>query len=232
MTVRSKLKRILGVEIWKIYQYYFHGFENYGKEKIMVVCPFHSDTMPSMMVDFERGFAYCFSCLKSWDALEFVKQKEGVGVRKALIKLAQIINLEVSQAEISEMCERMVGKKYTLSTEETDKVQEEKLIKLALNIISWEFSHKIIGKVPGWRKFNHYIEDVYEELDALLGQPMTTKNLDKIKDLSRRKREWLLELIPRLNRDYEKLKREGQQERTGEFLGIPEEDLGCDGNPV
>ena len=222
MTVRSKLRKLLGADIGKVHQFYSLGLSG-NRQKEMVVCPFHSDTMPSMLVDYDRNFCYCFSCQKSWDALEFVKQKDGIGVKKALLRLAEIVNLDVSQAELDEMCERMSGRKYTLSTEEADTIKEEKLRRLALNVIALEFGHRLGGRVPGWEIFGHYIDSVYDEFDEIMRQQMTIKKLDKIKDTARQRREWLLQLIPRLNEAYERMKREVQQERTGEFLGVAED---------
>ena len=41
-----------------------------------IVCPFHEDVNPSMMVDLKEGRWFCFGCNLSGDAIEFVKLME------------------------------------------------------------------------------------------------------------------------------------------------------------
>lgn len=45
-----------------------------GNEHIM--CPFHKDINPSMLVNLTKGNYYCFGCESSGDALKFVQQME------------------------------------------------------------------------------------------------------------------------------------------------------------
>ena len=41
-----------------------------------IVCPFHADQNPSMLVDLSDGRWFCFGCQKSGDAQSFVKLME------------------------------------------------------------------------------------------------------------------------------------------------------------
>ena len=41
-----------------------------------IVCPFHDDVNPSMLVNLEDGSWFCFGCQRSGDAAQFVKQME------------------------------------------------------------------------------------------------------------------------------------------------------------
>jgi hypothetical protein len=218
-TALGKLKKLLGVNFRLVYQYYFRGDRIEGKNKLMVICPFHPDTTASLAVDFEKGFAYCFSCAKSWDALEFVKDKEKVGIRGALRKLAKIINLEITEPEIVECCV-LLGKGHIEPTEEEQRiVDQRRLEKLAYRIMSWEFGHKA-ERISGARNFNHYIQFCYDEFERVMYGGMTARKLDEIKDKVRSYLIWLNELLPILEENYQRLQREGQQERTGEFLGV------------
>lgn len=64
-----------GTELARVLTYY--GLAPYslqGTEKI--VCPFHQDVNPSMIVDFDSGTWYCFGCNESGDAVRFVKLLE------------------------------------------------------------------------------------------------------------------------------------------------------------
>lgn len=56
--------------------WYYGLIENVSSGKDSILCPFHSDINPSMMVDFESGGFYCFGCQEAGDALKFVQKME------------------------------------------------------------------------------------------------------------------------------------------------------------
>jgi len=47
------------------------------------LCPFHKEKTPSFTVNDEKGLYHCFGCNAGGDAIEFVKQIEGVSFREA-----------------------------------------------------------------------------------------------------------------------------------------------------
>jgi hypothetical protein len=60
-----------GRELAKVLWYY--GLIPTVDEAVQkIVCPFHSDVNPSMMIDLQKGMWYCFGCGKSGDARKFV----------------------------------------------------------------------------------------------------------------------------------------------------------------
>lgn len=65
-------------------------------DKMKVMCPFHGDKIPSMSIDFSRGFFYCFGCNEHGDAEKFVKkiekQERGLNDLAALKVYGNIIN--------------------------------------------------------------------------------------------------------------------------------------------
>lgn len=62
-----------GEKLAKVLNYY-GLFENCSNYKI--ICPFHEDKNPSMVVDLVEGKYFCFGCYCSGDALKFVMQME------------------------------------------------------------------------------------------------------------------------------------------------------------
>ena len=44
--------------------------------QMKIMCPFHGDKNPSMSVNFDNGFFYCFGCTEHGDAESFVKKLE------------------------------------------------------------------------------------------------------------------------------------------------------------
>lgn len=60
-----------GEDLAKVLTYY--GYVPEASNNIeKIVCPFHSDVNPSMVVDFSEGKWYCFGCGLSGDAVKFV----------------------------------------------------------------------------------------------------------------------------------------------------------------
>ncbi len=59
-----------GKELAKVL-HYFGLLEGSGEFKI--ICPFHDDINPSMLINLNDGIFHCFGCQKSGDALAFVK---------------------------------------------------------------------------------------------------------------------------------------------------------------
>lgn len=57
-------------------------------ERGFAICPYHDDTKPSMLV--RNGFAYCFSCNTSKDAIALVMDTEKLSFPQAVKKLCKI----------------------------------------------------------------------------------------------------------------------------------------------
>ncbi|MEF2143981.1 MAG: DNA primase [Desulfovibrionaceae bacterium] len=55
----------------------------------MGVCPFHQETKPSMSVNEQEGFFYCFGCQASGDVIDFYKRINGIEFTEALEQLAR-----------------------------------------------------------------------------------------------------------------------------------------------
>lgn len=54
----------------------------------MGACPFHQETKPSMSVNEQEGFFYCFGCQASGDVIDFYRRVNGLEFRDALEQLA------------------------------------------------------------------------------------------------------------------------------------------------
>ncbi|MBA8766776.1 DNA primase [Wolbachia pipientis] len=59
------------------------------------LCPFHNEKTPSFSVSNTKGLYYCFGCLASGDAFEFISQTEGLSFKEALEKLASVTGVEL-----------------------------------------------------------------------------------------------------------------------------------------
>lgn len=78
-----------GKELAKVLHYY--GLLE-GSEQFKIICPFHKDLNPSMMINLELGTFFCFGCSVSGDAFKFVTLMEpDLDDLRACIKYYKII---------------------------------------------------------------------------------------------------------------------------------------------
>lgn len=92
--------------------------ELYGLEsnrKGQILCPFHTDTNPSLKLYDEvgKGF-YCFACQAGGSVIDFVMLYESIDFTEAVKKLGDYLNLDgTSQSEFSQRRqEREQQRKY------------------------------------------------------------------------------------------------------------------------
>lgn len=57
------------------------------------ICPFHSDTKPSMSVSDSKGIFKCFSCGAAGDAITFVQNFNNIDFKEAIIEIADFLGL-------------------------------------------------------------------------------------------------------------------------------------------
>jgi DNA primase len=61
----------------------------------MGACPFHQETKPSMSVNDDEGFFYCFGCQASGDVIDFYSRINGLEFRESLEQLAAEVGIEI-----------------------------------------------------------------------------------------------------------------------------------------
>ena len=67
-----------GKELAKVL-FYYGLIPDVNTSEYKIVCPFHEDMNPSLIVNLEKGTWYCFGCNKSGNAFDFV---EGIEVKR------------------------------------------------------------------------------------------------------------------------------------------------------
>ena len=88
--------RIGGRELAKVL-YYYGLIPDVSSSEQKIVCPFHDDINPSVVINFEHGSWYCFGCNKSGNAFDFVEgieNKKGVKGIKLLFRFFEILHSE------------------------------------------------------------------------------------------------------------------------------------------
>ncbi|MGI9542123.1 MAG: DNA primase [Cyclobacteriaceae bacterium] len=71
-------------------------------QNMWACCPFHDEKTPSFSVSPTKGIYKCFGCGKAGDAIEFVKEIEGLDYLEAMKYLAGKYGIEIEEAEFSE----------------------------------------------------------------------------------------------------------------------------------
>lgn len=84
-----------GKELAKVLHYY--GMLE-GDSEFKIVCPFHEDTEPSMVINLDSGIYYCFGCGKSGDAFSFVKnlypKRDGVACLRKYFRILKSMKVK------------------------------------------------------------------------------------------------------------------------------------------
>jgi DNA primase len=68
---------------------------NHGQNNFKCVCPFHDDHNPSMLINEQKGIAWCFVCNSGGGIFKFVQQIENCDFPEALRILAEKANVEL-----------------------------------------------------------------------------------------------------------------------------------------
>lgn len=71
-----------------------HQLIRKGRE-FVALCPFHSDSKPSLNIVDDKGFYHCFACGAHGDVIKFVMESEGLGFMEAVEQLAGLAGMEV-----------------------------------------------------------------------------------------------------------------------------------------
>lgn len=125
--------------------------------KYMCHCPFHKDNSPSMKI-YEKSF-YCFSCNRTGDLIEFVKQYFNLNFQEAMEKINFDFNLGLKT-------KGRISKKRLLE------IQKEKELK---NKQQEYKRQKIIKKLI--EASNHY--RIYNNIINILNKQITIENWEE-----------------------------------------------------
>ncbi|MDD3312039.1 DNA primase [Pseudodesulfovibrio sp.] len=82
----------------------------------MGACPFHQETKPSMSVNDEEGFFYCFGCQASGDVIDFYGRINGLDFREALEQLAAEAGIELGNVAPDPQAAERKARKNLLMT--------------------------------------------------------------------------------------------------------------------
>lgn len=143
---------------------WFYGLiGNVDAEEQKIICPFHEDANPSMIVNLKQGSYYCFGCHESGDALKFVQKMEKMRSKsndlQGCKKFFQILK--------SDECSRI----------RIQRVEKVKKTSKQMYAEAYDYFHGL-SKV-NWRKKSD-LDEVNEVRSYMLKRGFTTSTLNKI----------------------------------------------------
>jgi DNA primase len=71
-----------------------------GREAV-TLCPWHNDKNPSLTINDEKGFCFCFVCQTGSDGIGFIQEKFGLSFADTIIKIARSHEVEVIYEDLN-----------------------------------------------------------------------------------------------------------------------------------
>jgi DNA primase len=137
-------------------------------------CPFHDDSNPSMAVNQDKQFFYCFVCQESGNAIHFIRRYENLEFVDAIETLASAAGMSVPYEN-----NRLEKSKPSGLVEKAVKFYQGNLNeKIAPKAVEYLKDRKITGATA--KKFNiGYAQDKWDGLLNHFGSDIPSKELDE-----------------------------------------------------
>lgn len=117
------------------------------------LCPFHSDSNPSMVLSDDKGLYHCFSCAAGGDAIQFVRELEHLTFREAIVRVLNIAGLNNSpQSRLAPGVTDLI-----FSSNELELLRRRTRIELALQKAAQFYSAKLLGDFRAGAARTHLI---------------------------------------------------------------------------
>lgn len=94
------IKAIKDIPVTTLLQNESIEFKKVGREAL-TLCPWHNDKNPSLTVNDEKGFCYCFVCQTGSDGIGFIQEKLGLSFSETVIRIARSNDIEVIYEDLN-----------------------------------------------------------------------------------------------------------------------------------
>ena len=128
----------------------FVELKEMGPSQYTCLCPFHSDTNPSMNLNDDKGLYHCFACGAGGDVIEFVRDIEHLTFNEAVVKT-------LSLAGVSDISELETGNTVQ-SREDLEQLRRRNRMELALRLAVRFYSTKLLGDAKAGSARTHLIQ--------------------------------------------------------------------------
>lgn len=147
-------------------------------------CPFHHEKTPSFSVNQVKQFYHCFGCGVHGDAINFLKEFEGLSFVEAIEKLAAIVGLEVPQDVLGAQKQAIEQPLYQLMAQVSDFYQQQ--LKQATEAVAYLKNRGLTGEIAkeyglgfapkGWDTLLSVFGKTSEHQEALQKVGLLVKN--------------------------------------------------------
>lgn len=84
----STIARVRQVPLTEVLEAEGIEFKRIGREAV-TLCPWHSDSSPSLTINDDKNMCFCFACGGGSDAIAYIEQKFGLGFADAIHRIAE-----------------------------------------------------------------------------------------------------------------------------------------------
>lgn len=142
-----------------------------------IICPFHGDVNPSMIVDMEKGSFYCFGCYATGDALKFVElMNKNLNTLQAVLKFFEVLkSKKVEKVDLSGRHKKIKPKRqsyniahdyyYGLSKIDWINDKSEEVTSVKNYMLERGFSKSILNKCGAKITYNKSYPIIFPMLD-------------------------------------------------------------------
>ena len=122
--------------------YYYKLVDESFYDKVKIKCPFHEDDKPSLQVNVEKDFFYCYGCGAKGDAIEFIRRIENCSSLKAIVIYNKILNNKKLSLKMENKLNALLIKRRDLVNN-----AENKFLQLNCNIFILYCHHFLLSFV-------------------------------------------------------------------------------------
>ena len=147
--------------------------------RLVGLCPFHSEKTPSFSVSAERGLFYCFGCGKGGDMITFIRSVENLEYVEAIRLLAEKAGLTVPEDAAEDKTARLKARVLEINRESARFFHEQLTTPAGKQALSYLAGRGLTPKTirtfglgyapPGWDNLRTYLQSkgyTYEDMAA------------------------------------------------------------------
>jgi hypothetical protein len=169
--------KLLAVPILKVLEHYRIPIHESLDNRIKLLCPFHEETAPSFVVYVDDNVGYCFGCAKRYDAIQIIREREGIRFTQAIQKLAAIGGFTIPDEELVKIRADLQRGIEKIKVDKSDDYYMELKHRIGGEMIVW------LAELPYVEYLYHYTQYFWDLYDEIGEEKMGVKELDKAKDL-------------------------------------------------
>ena len=120
---KATIERIKAAPLSKVVEEAGGSLKKVGREYV-THCVWHQDSNPSLTINDEKGFCFCHVCREGGDAIQYLKQKDGLSFPDATQLAASILGIQVEKENVDPVLE---AKRNAARAAHKERLEKEQL---------------------------------------------------------------------------------------------------------